>query len=67
MARDIQEHKKDRRQAVALRNLVAIFWAMLVGSQMAFGAYLLDVPAWQIPSVAALAGAGAAIYVLYFA
>lgn len=39
----------------------------LVAFLMAAGAYLTEMPGWQIPSVAALGGVGAAVCVHFFA
>jgi hypothetical protein len=45
---------------------VTAFWALLVSLLMALGAYLFNVPTTEIPAIAILGAAGAAIYVIFF-
>ena len=63
----ITERTSHQTRALVLRTCVAVVWALLVGSLMAAGAYLLNIHESQIPAIAVLGGAGAAIFVLFFA
>ena len=50
-----------------IKSIVAIVWAVVVGSLMAGAASLLDLPSADVVLISVLGGFGAAIFIDWFA
>jgi len=52
---------------MSIKTIVAIVWAVVVGSLMAGAASLLDLPSADVVLIGVLGGLGAAIFIVWFA